>query len=114
LLRMYGEGYTARRLHTYATEYPKGRQSMKAYIEERAVEISHYIVANRATVRSAAQYYRISKSTVHKDVTRRIREVDPVLAAQVGEVLRHNMEERHIRGGMATRRKYAKISGDCP
>lgn len=79
---------------------------MKAYIEERAVEIAGYIIAHQATVRKAAQEYRISKSTVHKDVTQRI-EVDPVLAAQVRQVLQHNMEERHIRGGQATKRKYA-------
>lgn len=75
---------------------------MKAYIEERAVEIAGYIIAHQATVRKAAQEYRISKSTVHKDVTQRIEEVDPVLAAQVRQVLQHNMEERHIRGGQAT------------
>lgn len=80
---------------------------MKAYIEERAAEIACYIVANQATVRKAAQEYRISKSTVHKDVTQRMEEIDPLLAAQVRQVLRHNMEERHIRGGQATKRKYA-------
>ena len=80
---------------------------MKVYIEELAVEIAGYIIAHQATVRKAAQEYRISKSTVHKDVTQRIEEVDPVLAAQVRQVLQHNMEERHIRGGQATKRKYA-------
>ncbi len=77
---------------------------MKAYIEERAVEIAGYIIAHQATVRKAAQEYRISKSTVHKDVTQRIEEVDPVLA---GVVLDINKAERHIRGGQATKRKYA-------
>ena len=80
---------------------------MKDYIEERAVEIANYIIETKATVRQTAKKFGISKSTVHKDVTQRIKEVDPVLAAQVRQVLQHNMEERHIRGGQATKRKYA-------
>lgn len=84
---------------------------MKVYIEERAVEIAGYIIAHQATVRKAAQEYRISKSTVHKDVTQRIKEVDPVLAAQVRQVLQHNMEERHIRGGPGNQTKICRKSG---
>ena len=79
---------------------------MKAYIEERAVEIAGYIIAHQATVRKAAQEYRISKSTVHKDITERLVKVNPFLAARTRIVLDFNKAERHIRGGMATREKY--------
>lgn len=80
---------------------------MKEYIEERVLEIAGYIVENRATVRQAAREYRVSKSTVHKDVTQRLGEIDPLFAAEVRAVLVYNREERHIRGGEATRQKYA-------
>ena len=89
-------------------DYENGEgKDMKVYIEERAVEIAGYIIENQATVRKAAQEYRISKSTVHKDVTQRMEEIDPGMALKVRRVLQHNMEERHIRGGLATKRKYA-------
>ena len=71
---------------------------MKEYIEERVLEIAGYIVENRATVRQAAREYRVSKSTVHKDVTQRLYEIDPLFAAEVRAVLAYNREERHIRG----------------
>ena len=80
---------------------------MKNSIDARIYDLANYIIENETTVRAAAKRYGVSKSTVHKDVTQRIEEVDPVLAAQVRQVLQHNMEERHIRGGQATKRKYA-------
>lgn len=79
---------------------------MYSYIDERVLETAQYIIENGATVRCAAKRFGISKSTVHKDMTDRLRCVDPALAAQVRSVLLHNKEERHIRGGMATHKKY--------
>ncbi len=79
---------------------------MKSYIEERAVEIATYIIQNNATVRQAAKKYGISKSTVHKDCTERLAQVNPALAAEVRKVLDVNKSERHIRGGLATKEKY--------
>ncbi len=79
---------------------------MKGYIEERAVELGNYIKENKATVRAAAKKFGISKSTVHKDVTERLVEINPTLAEEVRLVLEENKAERHIRGGQATRAKY--------
>ena len=79
---------------------------MKDYIEERAVEIAEYIIENSATVRQTAKKFGISKSTVHKDVTERLNQINSALAGQARQVLDVNKSERHIRGGMATREKY--------
>ena len=79
---------------------------MKANIEERACELAVYIIENKVTVRSAAKKFGISKSTVHKDLSERLERVDRELYLRVKEVLEFNKSERHIRGGMATRRKY--------
>ena len=79
---------------------------MKDYIEERAVEIANYIIETRATVRQTAKRFGISKSTVHKDVTERLAKVNPLLASEERKVLDVNKQERHIRGGLATREKY--------
>lgn len=79
---------------------------MKSDIDERAMEIAKYIIDNNATVRKAASYYGISKSTVHKDITDRLQVISPGLAKEVRKVLDVNKSERHIRGGMATREKY--------
>lgn len=76
---------------------------MKSYIEERAVEIAKYIIDNNATVRQTAKQFGISKSTVHKDVTERLSQVNPTLAREARKVLDVNKSERHIRGGLATR-----------
>ncbi len=75
-------------------------------IEERACDLAAYIIENKATVRTAAAEFGVSKSTVHKDVTERLRRVQPALYAQVRALLDRNKAERHIRGGLATRRKY--------
>ena len=79
---------------------------MKDYIEERAVEVAEFIIENNATVRQAAKKFGISKSTVHKDCTDRLTEINPALAGAVRSVLEVNKQERHIRGGMATKEKY--------
>ena len=82
---------------------------MYGYIEERVMDVANYIIENGATVRQAASRFGISKSTVHKDMAERLRYIDPVAAAAVREVLQHNKDERHIRGGMATYRKYKGV-----
>lgn len=79
---------------------------MKDYIEERAVAVAGYIIECNATVRQAAKKFGVSKSTVHKDITERLEQIDPSLAAQTRIVLDINKSERHIRGGMATKEKY--------
>ena len=79
---------------------------MHTNIEERACDLAVYIIENKAAVRAAAKQFNISKSTVHKDLTERLKTVNPALYRQVRELLDINKAERHIRGGMATRRKY--------
>ena len=79
---------------------------MKQNLEKRACDLAVYMIETGATVRAAAGQFGISKSTVHKDLTQRLREIDGLLYDQVRTVLDRNKEERHIRGGMATRRKY--------
>lgn len=79
---------------------------MKDYMEERVLIFSKYIVENNATVRDTAKKFGISKSTVHKDVTQRLKEMDFDLYEKVRLVLNKNKAERHIRGGMATKKKY--------
>lgn len=75
-------------------------------IEERAVELAVYIIETGATVRTAAQHFGISKSTVHKDLSQRLPMYNKTLYQQVRKVLDINKAQRHIRGGMATRKKY--------
>lgn len=79
---------------------------MRDYIEERAVDIANYIIETRSTVRQTARRFGISKSTVHKDVTERLVQINPSLASEARKVLDVNKSERHIRGGLATREKY--------
>ena len=81
---------------------------MKRYIEDRVIEIANYIIENNATVRQAATKFGISKSTVHKDVSDRLKNINGCLAKEVRIILDHNKEERHIRGGLATKDKYLK------
>ena len=76
--------------------------------EERALVLGQYIAEEGATVRAAAQKFGVSKSTVHKDVTGKLRRLNPALYRQVREILDRNKRERHIRGGMATKQKYSK------
>lgn len=79
---------------------------MKGNIEERAAELALYIIENKATVRAAAVKFGISKSTVHKDLSERLPMFNQPLYLQAKAVLEENKAERHIRGGIATRRKY--------
>ncbi|HIT53848.1 MAG TPA: sporulation transcriptional regulator SpoIIID [Candidatus Fimivicinus intestinavium] len=79
---------------------------MKGIVEERAVELGEYIIEHKATVRAAAKEFGISKSTVHMDVSQRLRRVNPQLYQEVREVLDINKAQRHIRGGIATQKKY--------
>lgn len=79
---------------------------LRTDIEERACDLAAYIIENKTTVRAAAKQFGISKSTVHKDLTERLEKVNPELYLQVRSLLDINKAERHIRGGMATRRKY--------
>ena len=79
---------------------------MKNYIEERAVEVATFIVSSNATVRETAKKFGKSKSKLHKDITYRIKRINPSLALDVRKILEVNKAERHIRGGMATKRKY--------
>ena len=75
-------------------------------IDERAIELARYIIDSKDTVRGAAKKFGVSKSTVHKDVSERLKKINPSLAKEVRVVLDENKAERHIRGGMATKRKY--------
>ena len=77
-------------------------------IDERAIELAHYIIDTKDTVRGAAKRFGVSKSTVHKDVSERLKKINPSLAMQVRIILDENKAERHIRGGMATKLKYEK------
>ena len=76
--------------------------------KERCEALACYTVEHNATVRQAAHAFSVSKSTVHKDLTTRLRYVNPALFAAVREVLARNKSERHLRGGEATRQKYKK------
>ncbi len=82
---------------------------MKDYIEERVIELARYILETDATVRATAKKFRVSKSTVHKDVTERLAEINPNMAAEVKSILDNNKAERHIRGGLATQQKYKSL-----
>lgn len=79
---------------------------LRTNIEQRSCDLAAYIIENQSTVRAAAARFGVSKSTVHKDLTERLPHVNPGLYRQVRALLDLNKAERHIRGGMATRRKY--------
>ncbi len=81
---------------------------MKTFVEERAIELGEYIVENNTTVRAAAKKFGISKSTVHSDVSGRLKKASPALYIEVRKVLDDNKAQRHIRGGQATKEKYLK------
>lgn len=79
---------------------------MKDYMEQRAVNIANYIIQSGATVRQTAQVFKVSKSTVHKDVAERLEQINKNIWEQVKVILDKNKAERHIRGGIATKLKY--------
>ena len=82
---------------------------MKDAIDARICALADYILENEATVRAAAARYGVSKSTVHKDVTQRLKHLDRARFLRVQTVLARNKAERHLRGGMATKRKYERL-----
>ena len=84
---------------------------MRGTVEERAITLGEYIIENKTTVRAAAKKFNISKSTVHKDVSERLRKLNPQMYREVKQVLDVNKAERHIRGGMATKMKYMHHNG---
>ena len=79
------------------------------YIEELAMNTANYMIENNAAVRQTAKAFGVSKSTIHKDVTERLLQVNPSLAAEARKILDLNKSERHIRGGLATREKYLHL-----
>lgn len=79
---------------------------VKGIVEERAAMLGEYIIKSKATVRKAAKKFGVSKSTVHKDVSERLKYIDPKLYKEVKTILEINKAQRHIRGGIATRNKY--------
>jgi len=81
---------------------------LKDYIEERVMEVAAYIIDTGATVREAAKVFKVSKSTIHKDMSERLPKVDPITYEKVKKILEKNKAERHIRGGFATKMKYKK------
>lgn len=86
----------------------QGVLALQDFIEKRACDLAVYIIENRTTIRSAAKAFGISKSTVHKDLTQRLAKCNRTLYLQVKQVLEVNKAERHIRGGMATKKKYSR------
>lgn len=91
-------------------EYMDRKRKRKSEeIYERVWELANYTVDHRSTVRATAEAYFLSKTTVHKDLTDRLPTISPLLYDQVSEVLDENKSQRHIRGGMATKRKYQKL-----
>ena len=82
---------------------------MRWDVDERCIELGRFIVEHNATVRTAAKKYGVSKSTVHKDVTLRLKDCDLQLYRDVKKVLEENKTQRHLRGGMATKQKYAAM-----
>lgn len=76
-------------------------------IEERVEALANYIIETKSTVRAAAKIFGVSKSTVHVDITKRLERINPGLAIEAKKILDENKQERHIRGGLATKRKYS-------
>ena len=83
---------------------------MKVQPNDRAIILGQYILENKSTVRAAAKQFGISKSTVHKDVSERLPKIRPQLYIPVKEILEQNKQERHIRGGLATNKKYEELA----
>lgn len=79
------------------------------WVEKRVLSLAQYIIDTKDTVRGAAKKFGVSKSTVHKDVSERLKELSPFMYEEVRKVLDENKAERHIRGGMATKMKYIKM-----
>lgn len=84
---------------------------MKDYIENRVLEVAKYIIDSKATIRKTAKVFGVSKSTIHKDMTERLPQINPQIASKAKVILELNKAERHIRGGKATKMKYKAIEG---
>lgn len=100
------ETYPAPKAHRLKQQEAGSEGVLKGNMEERAERLALYIIENRSTVRAAAQKFGVSKSTVHKDISERLPLFNRPLYLQVKEVLDINKAQRHIRGGIATRKKY--------
>jgi putative DeoR family transcriptional regulator (stage III sporulation protein D) len=87
-----------------------GSDVLKSQTNDRAIILGEFILENKSTVRAAARRFGISKSTVHKDVSERLPKISPQLSILVKEVLEQNKQERHIRGGLATKEKYRQLA----
>ncbi len=85
---------------------------MNSIVEKRCIELGEYIIKNKATVRQAGEHFGISKSTVHIDVTKRLKSISPSMAICVNTVLQENKSVRHIRGGNATKQKYLNLKNN--
>ncbi len=81
---------------------------MKAYIKERTIQVARHVFETKETIRQAAKVFNLSKSTVHTDLSTRLKKVDADLYEKVKKILDKNFEEKHIRGGNSTKEKYAK------
>ena len=82
---------------------------MSKRIEERVIQVAHYIIDSKDTVRGSAKKFGVSKSTIHKDVSQRLEKINKALYTEVRKILNENKAERHIRGGLATKKKYEKL-----
>ena len=92
-------------------KHPFQTEDRSSALDDRAVRLGMYIAEHGATVRSAAKVFGVSKSTVHKDITVRLPVLHRELAAQVRSIIEKNKQERHIRGGLATKAKYLRQRG---
>ena len=85
------------------------REQMRARITTRVIQLADHVIATCDTVRGAAQKFGVSKSTVHKDITEKLKHINPALHEEVGKLLATNKSERNLRGGEATRQKFLKM-----
>lgn len=104
--RTKGITYFSPWFHIYTTAYFNEVVAVKWNVDERCIQLARYICETGSTVRAAAKRFGVSKSTVHKDVTTRLKELNKSLYEKTASILKRNKEERHIRGGAATRAKY--------
>ena len=104
--RLLKRAYAVPLVHKLHRAHSIGGKPMLEPMEERACQLAVYMIETGATVRSAAEHFGVSKSTVHKDLSQRLKQYNYALYTQVRQVLERNKQERHIRGGLATRRKY--------
>lgn len=107
--KFIGTAYIFPAMHRVNYQQVGSEHALRGNMEERAERLALYIIENRTTVRAAAQKFGISKSTVHKDLSDRLPLFNRTLYLQVKGVLEENKAERHIRGGIATRRKYKGV-----